>query len=356
MRRRSFARVCAVSVAVLSIGAASCGGDDGESPGTGRQAAGRPALAVTLHERGALALVDARGRLVARIAVGPAPWGVAVVGDRAYVATARDVAVVDLSTRRVTDRVRYRTPVGPARTGEYRAGGMGIAAAPGGRRIYVGVHPREGGPGRLEVLDTRRGEMVGAVPIGTRPFDVLAARDGSEVYTIDHDSYGVTVVDAATLSARRRRIAPRGGGAFEKLNYGALDPRGRLLLPINGEVLAVFDPRAGAVTTRRLRARVHQAGVTLSRGRLLTVGAESLGARGPSLSIYDIRRRRERLVVLRRPHEDIVASRDGRTAFLTGGYTRGGWDGLSIVRLRDGRTLEAPLAGQPLGIASLPAR
>ena len=292
--------------------------------------------------------------MVAAIDVGAAPWGVAVAAGRAYVATAQHVAIVDVARRELVGRVRYRTRVGPPQRGEYRPGGMGIAVSRDGRRAYVGVHPAGGGRGRLEVVDTIRRQVVATAPIGIRPFDVLLSRDGRAAYTLDHDSYGITRVDTRSARARSRRVAPLGRGAFDKLNYGALDGRGRLLLPINGEVLAVLDPATGRVRTRPMRSRVHQAGAAFSRGRLLTVGAESLaGHRGPNLSVYDVRSGRERLIALRRPHEDVATSADGRTAYLTGGYTRGGWDGITVVDLASGRTREISVPGRPLGIAPL---
>lgn len=302
----------------------------------------------------ALALVDpARGE-VARVGVGASPWGVAVSGGRAYVSTARHVAVVDVGGRRVLARVPYRTRVRRVERGEYRGGGMGIAVSADGSRVFVGLNAEDGGRGMLEVLDTRRLAIVGAAPIGKRPFDVLVSRDGRAVYTVDHDSYGVTVLDARTLRGRFLRVAPLGGGAFDKLNYGAVDARGRVLLPVNGEVLAILNPRTGTITRRRLRARVHQAGVAISRGRLLTIGAEALeGDRGPNLSVYDLATGRERILALRRPHEDVAASADGRFAYLSGGYTRGGWNGVTVVTLASGRTRELPLPGLPLGIAVL---
>lgn len=164
-------------------------------------------------------------------------------------------------------------------------------------------------------------------------------------------------MDVRTLATRTLPVDPAGGGAFDKLNYGALDSGGRLLLPINGEVLAVLDPRSGRVRTRPMRSRIHQAGVALSRGRLLTVGAEALdGRRGPNLSILDVRTGRERLVPLRRPHEDIAVSPGGTTAYLTGGYTRGGWRGLTSVPLAGGSPREQPLPAEPLGVAVIPPR
>lgn len=314
-------------------------------------------MLVVLPTRGELAVIEPRRGVVAdRIAVGASPWGVAVRGDRAYVSAARHVAVVDLRRRRVIGRVPYTEAPGGVDVGEYRAGGMGIAVAPGGRTVYVGVYPEGGGRGRLEVLDVATLKMVGGASIGERPFDVLTSRDGRAVFTVDHDSYGVTVIDARTMKARFRRVAPLGRGAFSKLNYGEVDRRNRLLLPINGEVLAVLDPRTGRIMRRRLRSRVHQAGVVLSRGRLLTVGAESLTGGKPNLSVFDLRTGRERVIPLERPHEDIAVSNDGRVAYLTGGYTRGGWRGISAVSLRSGRVREIALDDEPLGIAVLPSR
>ena len=336
----------------LTALAGACGAGAGEGPEEPR-AATPPAglrLAVVLPGRDALAIVDPRGGEISQIAVGASPWGVAVARGRAYVSAARHVAVVDLDTRRVIARVPYRTRIGAIERGEYRAGGMGVAVAPGARRVFIGVHT--GGRGRLEVLDTARLTMGTPAQVGERPFDVLAARDGRTAYTVDHDSYGVTAVDVRRRSTKTLRVDPLGGGAFDKLNYGALDARGRLLLPINGEVLAVLDPRTGTVRRRTMRSRVHQAGVTLSRGRLLTVGAEALeGDAGPNLSIFDLRSGRERIVSLGRPHEDLAASPDGRTAYLTGGYTRGGWPGITVVPLDGGKPRELPLPDEPLGIA-----
>lgn len=339
----------AAVAALVSCGGTTSSTTDARPPGGGAQ------LAAVLPDRDALALVDPDRGVVAQIPVGASPWGVAVSGSRAFVSTARHVAVVDLLRRRVVGRVRYRTPIPAVERGEYRRGGMGIAASPDGRQVYVGVHTA--GRGVLEIVDSRRLVTTRTARIGVRPFDVLVSPRGRTVSTVDHDSYGVTRVDVRDGSTRSFRVAPLGDGAFDKLNYGAVDRRGRLLLPINGEVLAVLDPATGRVDRRRMRSRVHQAGVVRSGSRLLTVGAEPLsGSSGPNLSVFDLRTGRERLIALRRPHEDIAVSRDGRTAYLSGGYTRGGWPGLTIVSLPSGRTREVRLPAEPLGIAVLAGR
>ena len=340
--------------ALLVLAGAAFTGCGGDNPSQAAPPSRAATLVVTLPEQDSLAFVDPAAGVVGRVAVGASPWGVAVHAGRAYVSTARHVAIVDLRRRSVLARVAYRTRVGAAEVGEYRAGGMGIAVGRGGGRVYVGVHREGGGPGRVEVLDPRRRRIVATAPIGERPFDVLAGRDGRRVYTVDHDSYGVTQIDTRTMATRTFRVAPLGGGAFDKLNYGAVGGDGRLLFPINGEVLAVLDPRTGAVRTRRMRSRVHQAGVALSRGRLLTVGAESLGSGSPNLSVFDLASGRERLIPLRRPHEDVAVGSGGREAYLSGGYTRGGWPGITVVALDSGRTRELPLDSPPLGIAAIP--
>ena len=348
-RSASLTRLQIGALGIVFAVLVSCGGESPPSRGA-EASSGVPRLAVVLPGRDSLALVDPDRGLVAEIAVGASPWGVVVRGERAYVSAARHVAVVDLRRRRLVARVRYRTRVAALERGEYRRGGMGIAASADGRRVYVGVHT--GGRGILEVLDRRRLRITGTSRIGVRPFDVLASRRGRTAYTVDHDSYGVTEVDVRDGSTRAFRVAPLGRGAFDKLNYGALDRRGRLLLPINGEVLVALDPLTGRVRERPMRSRVHQAGVARSGRRLLTVGAEALeGSRGPNLSVFDLRTGRERLIRLSRPHEDIAVSRDDRRAYLTGGYTRGGWRGLTIVSLGSGRTSEMPLPAEPLGIA-----
>ena len=335
----------AAAAAAVALLASCGGGGSGSSPG-----GGTPRLVAVLPDRDALALVDPDRGVVAEVPVGASPWGVVVVDSRAYVSTARHVAVVDASRRRLVARLPYRTRISGLERGEYRPGGMGLTASADGRQVYVGVHT--GGRGFLEVLDVPRMRITKTARIGVRPFDVLAGSRDRTVFTVDHDSYGVTEVDARDGSTRTFPVAPLGDGAFDKLNYGALDERGQLLLPINGVVLAVLDPATGRVAERPMRSRVHQAGVARSGSRLLTVGAEALeGTGGPNLSVFDLRTGRERVIPLRRPHEDVAVSRDERTAYLSGGYTRGGWRGITVVSLGSGRTREVPLPAEPLGIA-----
>ncbi|MFE7131975.1 YncE family protein [Streptomyces sp. NPDC057638] len=296
----------------------------------------------------------------ASVRVGTAPYGLAVGADgRAWVATAEGVAVVDTHTRESLGRVPYRTQAGPVTDGEYRGGGMGIALAPDGKRVYVGVNV-PGGPGVLEVLDTRTLRMVASVPVGLRPFDVDVSRDGREVYATNHDSFDVTAVRADSLETRRFEVAPYGTegglGSWLKPHYAAVREDGRLLLPFEGERLAVLDPRTGRVTVEPMTANTHQHGAALTPdGTLLAVGTGPIGSgdREASLTIRTPDGR-ERVVPLDGAHEDVAVSRDGRTAYVTGGFTRdGSWDGLTVVDLREGTTRKLPGGSRPLGIAVL---
>ena len=305
-----------------------------------------------------LSFVNPEQGVLEQVEVGAAPWGLALAPDgRAYVTTAEGVAVVDMHTRQRLALVTYERPVGPAQFGEYRPGGMGIAAAPDGRRVYVAVY-RSGEPSRLEILDTTSLTLTGSVEVGARPFQVLVSADGREVYTIDHDGYSVTVVDPATGQTRNLTVAPLGRGAFDKPHYAALGAGGRLLLPVQGRVLVTLDPATGEATTSPLTATTHQHGVAMTPtgAHLLIVGAGPAGGAGggPSLTVVEMTTLTEHILPLTRPHEQIMVSPDGRHAYLTGGYPLGGWDGLTVIDLVARTTREIAVPDRPLDIIVLP--
>lgn len=306
--------------------------------------------------------VDPERGAVASVTVGRAPYGLALGADGlAWVATAEGVAVVDTRTRTRVANIPYRTGTGPVTDGEYRGGGMGIALSPDGAHAYVGVNV-PGTTGVLEVVDTATREVTAAVPVGRRPFDVDVSRDGAEVYVTGHDSFDVTVVPAGSLRPRRVEVAPYGTegglGSWLKPHYTAVRPSdGMLLLPFEGERLAVVDPRTGRTTIEPMTADTHQHGATVTAdGRLLVVGTGAVEpgtGKGPSLTVRSPGGA-ERVYALDGPHEDVTVSRDGRTAYVTGGYTREGhWNGITVVDLDSGATRRLPAGTRPLGIAVL---
>ncbi|MFB7830710.1 hypothetical protein [Streptomyces sp. NPDC056056] len=306
--------------------------------------------------------VDPARGATGSVVVGTAPYGLALGKDgRAWVATAEGVAVVDTATRRRLALVPYETDTGPVTTGEYRGGGMGIALAPDGRRVYVGVNV-PGGNGSLEVIDTAALRVTDTVPVGRRPFDVDVSRDGAEVYATNHDSFDVTVVAAGTLEPRRVEVAPYGTegglGSWLKPHYTAVRPSdGKLLLPFEGERLAVVDPRTGRTTVEPMTADTHQHGAAVTAdGTLLVVGTGPIDPdedEGPSLTVR-APGGAERVYPLEGPHEDVAVSEDGRTAYVTGGFTRDGyWDGLSVVDLDTGDVRRLAAGSRPLGVVVL---
>nr|WP_189857515.1 hypothetical protein [Streptomyces poonensis] len=322
-------------------------------------------LLVTDFAADTVTFVDPGRGPTGSVVVGTAPYGLAVGKDgRAWVATADAVAVVDTHTRRLTARVPYATPedrLGPVTHGEYRGGGMGIALSPDGRHVHVGVNV-PGGPGVLETIDTRTRKVIRTAPVGRRPMDVDVSRDGREVYATGHDSFDVTVVPTDGGRPRRVEVAPYGTegglGSWLKPHHTVVRPSdGRLLLPFEGERLAVADPRSGRVTTERMTANTHQHGAEAGAdGTLFVVGTGAVDPAsdaGPSLTV---RRRNgdEQVIPLQGAHEDVAVSRDGRTAYVTGGFTRDGhWNGLTVVDVATGTTRRLSAGRRPLDVAVL---
>ena len=310
-----------------------------------------------------VSFVDPTRGVMSRVEVGAAPCGLALGPDGlAYVATAEGVAIVDIRRQARVAHIPYRAEVGSPAFGEYRAGGMGIAVAPDGRHVYVGVFLPDRS-GQLEVIDAVQRTVIASAPIGVRPFQVLVSRDGREVYTIDHDTFTVTVVDARTYTARTLPVQPPGNegwSSWDKPHYAVVRADGRLLLPFQGETLVDLDPASGEARALPMQARTHQHGVALAPDgrRLLIVGTGPAGgARGePRLTILDLETQDEDHIPLQRPHEQVALSPDGDVAYLTGGFTfaNGGWDGIAIVDLRQETVTELPVPDRPLDIAVLP--
>ncbi|MET3975476.1 hypothetical protein [Cellulosimicrobium sp. 4261] len=327
-------------------------------------------LLATEAESDGLAVVDPTIRegsaVVDRIEVGAAPWGVAVHAPtmRAYVSTAQGVAVVDLATRARVDLLPYRDAPARVAFGEYRRGGMGIAVSPDGTRVHVAVH--RGDSSTLETIDVASREVVASTPVGLRPFDVLVAADGREVYTVDHDAFSVHVVDTTTFGARRIEVAPFGtdGGlaSFEKPHYAVLDDDGSLLLPYQGRVLVRLDPATGTTTTVASAADSHQHGVARAPdGRVVVVGNGPFGnaTGGPNVTVLDPATGTEEVTPLTRRHETVTTWTDPATgrpsAVLAGGYTQAeAWDGATVVDLATLDTYEIQIPGRPQVVVPLP--
>ncbi|MFE5322425.1 beta-propeller fold lactonase family protein [Paenibacillus sp. NPDC056579] len=297
------------------------------------------------------------GVIEKQLEAGTAPFALALDAGsgRAYVSTAEGVAVVDTKQRKRTALVPYQSAIQAIKFGEYRPGGMGIAVSPDGRFVYVGVY-LPGKASQVEILDTEKLAIVGAVPVGTRPFDVVVSKDGNEVYSIDHDSYSVTIVDPMKRTARKIDVAPYGKGGFEKPHYAVIREDGHLLLPYQGRGLVDFDPVRGTYETKPLNGNSHQEGVALTPDgtHMLIIGNGAAGSAtgSPNLTVLDMRTLGEKIIPLNRVHQMVASSPDGKLAYLTGGvtYADTGWDGLTIVDLEKGTTKEMALPDYPLDV------
>ena len=325
-------------------------------------------LLVTAFGEASLALVDSDAGEVDRSEVGAAPWGVAVGPDGlAYVATADGVSIVDVDAREVISTISYSTPplAGQPASGEYRRGGLGIAVSPDGRRAYVGVS-RFPKPGAIDVIDLEAREVVASVPAGIRQFDVVVSADGANVYAINHDSFDVTVIDAATFETRALAAAPLGneGGfaSWNKPHYAALTAAGTLLMAYKGVILFELDPRSGAASQTPLGSGTHSQGVELTPdgSRLLVVGdgPDDTSLAGPSLEIVDVATGSSQVVPLEGSHTDVAVSPDCRHAFVTGGSSREGYphpDVITVLDLDAGRVVRTfTVTGNPLLIVNWP--
>lgn len=328
-------------------------------------------LLVTVFADAHLVLVDPDEGEIARIEVGRSPWGVAVAPDgRAYVATFDGVAVVDVEARERTGLISYASELAAGPTaGEYRPGGLGIAVSPRGDRVYVGVTTNFPDPGVLEVIDTASGTTIGSVPVGIRQFDVVVSDDGATVYAINHDSFDVTVVDAASLTVTRMVVAaPLGDelglGSWNKPHYAALTAAGTLLMAYKGVLLLELDPRTGGATSLPLRSSTHSQGVELTPdgASFLVVGdgPDDTSLAGPSLEIVALTDGSSTVVALDGSHNDVAVSADGRRAYVTGGSSREGvpYPGvITVVDLREHLVIGAhPVVGNPLIITPWPPR
>ncbi|MFD0682210.1 MULTISPECIES: YncE family protein [unclassified Paenibacillus] len=317
-------------------------------------------LLLTNSASGYISFLDPEKGTQDKLDVGKSPFGIALASSgTAYISTAEGIAVVDTKQRKRLALIPYQSQIGPVQYGEYRPGGMGIAVSPDGRYVYVGVYLK-GKPSQLEILDTEKLVIVGSVPVGIRPFDVVVSKDGHEVYTIDHDSYSVTVVNPAALSTRKLDVAPFGRGGFEKPHYTVVREDGRLLLPYQGRGLVILDPKSGEYETQPLTGNTHQEGLALTQDgkKLLIVGNGAAGsATGkPNLTVLDVATMAEQIIPLNRVHQMVASSPDGRWAYLTGGVTFAdtGWDGLTIVDLSTGSTKEITVSDYPLDIEIIP--
>jgi len=176
--------------------------------------------------------IDERQAFPKQIPVGGEPQQIAISpdGTRAYVAdqgaspgTGR-VSVIDTGTRQVVANI----PLGGI--------GSGIAVSPDGKTAYVVVG--RGEDSVVEVIDTRKGEVVGPpIPVGEVAYNVVFSPDGRTAY-VTAGREGVVEIDTATRESAALPIGEATGIA--------LTPDGKeLFLTGTADKLVVVDSATG---------------------------------------------------------------------------------------------------------------
>jgi YVTN family beta-propeller protein len=289
---------------------------------------------VTIVEPGA-------GRVVGRIAVGETPWDVVVSPDyrRAFVSTRTGVAEIDLPAQRVTRTIGT----------SFQA--RGLALTPDGRTLYVGS--QAGGTVAAIDLDTT---FTTDLASGELHFGVAISPDGRWVLAPSHYSRSMTAIDATERRvARQVPVDPLGAGAFNLPHYTVVSPDSKYAyLPFQGRMLARVTLGTWVVEYFPLAIDAHQHGLAISPdGRRLYVVNVT---QHDSLSEIDTSDFREvRRIPVGASHERVILSPDGTTAFLSGGYTLGGHDNLTVIDLAQGQVMTIPSGGvRPVGLALIP--
>ena len=130
----------------------------------------------------------ATSSVVATVAVGSRPYGVATSADgsRVYVVNQAGgtVSVINTSTNSVIATV----PVG--------SGPFGVAVSPDGSQVYVGNNISN----NLSIINTATNSVTATVATGNGPTGVAVSPDGSLVYVVDQYYNSVSIVSTATNS------------------------------------------------------------------------------------------------------------------------------------------------------------
>jgi YVTN family beta-propeller protein len=173
-------------VAALTLVASALTLAVGASPASAATATA-PRAYVANFDSNTVSVIDtATNTVVATVAVGIHPLGVAVnpAGTRAYVANydSNNVSVIDTATNTVVATVAVG--ILPET----------VAVNPAGTRAYV----TNFGSNTVSVIDTGTNAVVATVAVGFHPFGVAVNPAGTRVYVANIDSNTVSVIDTAT--------------------------------------------------------------------------------------------------------------------------------------------------------------
>jgi YVTN family beta-propeller protein/VCBS repeat-containing protein len=154
------------------------------------------------------------------------PSGVAIVGNRAYVANqgTNTVSVLDAATGAA---VGSPIVVGSAPTG--------VAASPDGSKVYVTNRTS----GSVSVIRTSDNKVVNTITVGTQPESVTFSTDGTRAYVTNYGSKSVSVIDATLATPK----------VITTISNVGTNPRGiAYVQTANGPRVYVANSGAGTVS------------------------------------------------------------------------------------------------------------
>ncbi len=278
---------------------------------------------------GTLAVVDAeRATLIATVAVGEGPFGVAVdsTGTRLYVTNSASgsVSVIDTFSNAVI--------------GTLAVGGVprGIAINPAGSRVYVANGgPSPGGPSFLSIIDAASDELIDNVSVGLGAFGVAVTPDGTRAYVASGSSATVpafsagsdtvsvidTTVDAvvATVGAGRsvrafgRFIGPAPPVTGTPTPPPALAPESERVYVANsfsGDVSVINTVSNTAAGTIPVGGHPYHIATTPDGRLAYLTNLES------NLSVLDVARQSVEVIALDSPAGDIAIAPDGKRIYV----------------------------------------
>ncbi len=242
------------------------------------------------------------------------------------------VSVIDRETRAL------------ARTIPLGDGPLGLAAAPDGKRIYVG----EFFAGTLAVLRTGDDHIVARVPVGGAPNGVAVSSDGTRIAVADTAGEQVVIVAADTLAVLARVPAGVQPSAI------ALDAAGRQAFVTNfgGRMVTMVDldaqKRRGLLPFPFANTNTGLVGIALApgNGRGYVNDAYNSQARELSGSALALGAVVQPFFSTAALHEAVVTNAAGTFAWFSGRAADSGAGSVALVDMADNR----PQAVIPVGL------
>src|SRR5580704_11641113 len=204
----------------------------------------------------AVVIDTASNKVVATVAVGNNPIGAAVTpdGSRAYVANAfaNSVSVIDTADNIVVATIT----VGD--------GPYGLAFTPDGSRAYVANSQSSAfNPGTVSVIDTASNTVTGTIIVGVNPLGVAITPDGRRAYVTNGGDFTVSVIDTANNTVTATVATGILNGPFGV----AITPDGSRVYVTNssGDTVSVIDTASNkVVATVKLAAGSGPFGVAIT--------------------------------------------------------------------------------------------